>query len=397
MEIFSSKACEDKEWCNKNIVGTGPFEMLEYRDNERVIGVAVDNHWLETAQFSRIIFLEVPEAATRRAMMLTGEADVGVLSEPDQADLLKRGYRAADAHGWSERVTSFAGNFWELTNAQDGTALTPWATLPFEKDLPWIGAPSDWDLQYTDTDNPAGMDDMEQARLFRHALSMAIDRDLINEQLFSGLGIPYYINMFNPTDPNFQDKWVVNYDPRKAAELLDQAGYPEGANGVRLEVEMLTSPGQNEEVQEAVGGFWDDIGIKTTMIVNPYGTFRPTLVDRTVNKITTHGCRHNNGLPWDWPRGAQATSLTRGGFGCSQDRPFVIEAFQATNLEDDTAERIAINSAMADQMHKWMPYAGLVAIPKQVIYNPKSIAKWEMRDCFECMHSAQARIVPASR
>jgi hypothetical protein len=75
----------------------------------------------------------------------------------------------------------------------------------------------------------------------------------------------------------------------------------------------------------------------------------------------------------------------------------VIEAFQATNLEDDAAERIAINSAMADQMHKWMPYAGLVAIPKQVIYNPKSIAKWEMRDCFECMHSAQARIVPASR
>jgi ABC-type transport system substrate-binding protein len=399
MEIFSMKACAEMgtDWCNRNIIGTGPFELVEYRDNERVIGVALDKHWLETPQFERIVFIEVPEAATRRAMMLTGEADVGDLTAPDQADLLARGYRAADSHGWNERVTAFSGNFWELTNVQDGSALEPWNTLPFAKDLPWVGAPSDWAVPYTDTDNPAGMDDMEQARLFRHALSMAIDRELINEQLFSSLGVPFYINMFNPTDPNFQDKWIVSYDPAAAEAMLDKAGYPRGNGGVRVEVELLTSPGANEEVQEAVAGFWDAVGIKSTAIVNPYSTYRPTLVDRTTDKITTHGCRHNNGLPWDWPRGAQATSLTRGGFGCSTELPFVLEAFQATNLQDDTAARIEINNAMAEQMFHWMPYAGLVAIPKQVIYNPKAIAKWEMRDCFECLHSAQARIVPAKR
>jgi len=399
MEIFSKKACDTNglEWCKRNIVGTGPFEIVEYRDNQRVIVQAVSEHWLQVPKFERMIFLEVPEAATRKAMMLTGEADIGVLTEPDKAELLAKGFRSADSHGWTENVIAFSGNIWETKHALTGEALNPWNAPQYAKDLPWIGAPADWgpNQKYQDTNNPTGMDDMEQARLFRHALAIAIDRDLLNKQLFAGLGFPYYLNMFNSLDPNFKDKWKLSFDPKKAEELLDQAGYKRGTGGIRVEVEMITQPGATEELLDAIGGFWDKVGIKTTRVVSPYATYRPQLVARTMDKITLHGCRHNNGLAWDWPRGHQSTSLTRGGFGCSNELPFVLESLQKANAEPDAKKRIEINNQMADQMNFWMPFAGLIQIPKQVIYNPKSISSWEMRDCFECLYIAPERIVPA--
>ena len=77
MEIFSRKAFDEKgrDWMLENIIGTGPFQAIEYRDDERIIADAVANHHRQTAMIDQIIYIEVPEAATRKAMMLTGEVD----------------------------------------------------------------------------------------------------------------------------------------------------------------------------------------------------------------------------------------------------------------------------------------------------------------------------------
>ena len=406
MEIFSKTACDTNgiEWCKRNIIGTGPFEMVEYRDDERVVADALEEHWREVPQFQRFVVLDVPETSTRKAMLQTGEVDLAEVPIKDQIPLMGEGFRLSASNSWNETPVNYGGNFWETVNVQDGSPLEPWNTAPYEKDYPWIGAPDEWaaDLKYTDTDNPAGMNDMEQARLVRHALAMAYDRDLINETLFGGLAYPYYINMFQTKEqgqPLFQDKWVIPYDPAKSEELLDQAGFPKGAGGIRFEHNFTVRDDVPDwaELVDAIAGFWDKIGVKTTSSRVAYAVFRPTVVDRSNKDIYIQSCRHNRGLPWDWPRGAQNTTMTRGGFGCGVEIPFIVETFAAVNAEPDLQKRIELNNGLADNMLYWMPSSGIVAIPNNVVYNPRSIASWEQRDGFEATWQSPERIVPAVR
>lgn len=56
-------------------------------------------------------------------------------------------------------------------------------------------------VPYSDVENPSGMDDMEQARLVRLALSMVIDREAINTEFLDGMGIALYSEYMGPEYP----------------------------------------------------------------------------------------------------------------------------------------------------------------------------------------------------
>ena len=88
---------------------------------------------------------------------------------------------------------------------------------------------------------------------FRRALSLAIDRDDINEVLFLGLGTPGSIapgdkTLFSPgPDSEWRGKWSA-HDPKQANALLDQLGltkrdaegYRLRSDGKRLSLEIMT-------------------------------------------------------------------------------------------------------------------------------------------------------------
>jgi ABC-type transport system substrate-binding protein len=403
-QMFSKTACETNgaEWCRDNIIGTGPFEVVEWRDDDRLVLSAVENHWRKTPEFSQFIFLEVPEDATRKAMMLTGEADLADVSIKTQSELREDGLRVAWTKGGRGIAIQFGGNYWDTENRLDKTPLTPWTTPPYEIDRPWTGAPSEWDsdLVYTDTNNPAGMDDMEQARLVRHALNMAIDRDLINEALFAGLVTPFYMGMYLPTQSRWQDKWNFSYDPARAEELLDQAGFPRGSDGIRFEAPLTANSSDSKPfavIADAVGGFWEEIGVRVSVNKIAYALFRPSLVDRTASDIFIAGCRHNNLLPWDWPRGLENTSFTRGGFNCYKENPEIANTFALVNAESDLQKRIELNDALAVYSAHWMLEGGTILNPSNIVYNPRSVESWDMPDTISPGFQMPELIVPASR
>ena len=396
MEIFSKKAFDEKgrDWMLENIIGTGPFQAIEFRDEERIIAEAVDNHHRQTPLIDQIIYIEVTEAATRKAMMLTGEVDGAELILPDRKDLAERGFIWVPANSGKEQVVIFGGNYWETERIDTKEQLEPWNLAGYQTDLPWIGCPWEDMCPYEDTNNPDGMDDMEQARLVRWAMAMAYDRELINDTLFAGQAQPDHISMFIPSLPEFKDEWKVPFDPEKSKEYLAMAGFPDG-----FEHTFLAIAGFSEEVQQAIAGYWENIGIKTEIqIVDYAGVFRPTVVDRSNYLVYAQGCRHHNGLPFDWPRGPQNTSLTRGGFGCGIEMPFIAEGFVEANTHDDVAERIRVNTKVAEQMHFWMPQSGIAVVPNGMIINPKSIDSWQMLDGFESSAiQGPEFIVPVSR
>ncbi len=70
---------------------------------------------------------------------------------------------------------------------------------------------------------------------FRNAMSLAINRDELNEALFLGLGKPLQALPLNvPYVTDKDRKFMVEYDPAKANKLLDEMGLKMGPNGVRL-------------------------------------------------------------------------------------------------------------------------------------------------------------------
>ncbi len=121
--------------------------------------------------------------------------------------------------------------------------------------------------------DPVWREVMRDAR-FRRALSLAIDRDLINDTIFFGLAIPGN-NTVLPESPLFreeyQTKWA-EFDPDLADELLDEMGLTErGSGNVRLLpdgremniiVETAGKDTEQTDILELIKDDWASIGIK---------------------------------------------------------------------------------------------------------------------------------------
>jgi len=108
---------------------------------------------------------------------------------------------------------------------------------------------------------------------FRRALSLAIDRSLVNQVLYFGLAIESN-NTVLPQSPLFReayrDRWA-RYDRKQASQLLDEIGLKRGRDGVRrlpdgrpLEIIVETAGESTEhtDVLELIRETWREVGIK---------------------------------------------------------------------------------------------------------------------------------------
>ncbi len=108
---------------------------------------------------------------------------------------------------------------------------------------------------------------------FRHALSMAIDRSLVNQVIYFGLATEGN-NTVLPDSPlyekRYQDQWA-KYDRKAANKLLDELGLKRGEGGVRrlpdgrpLEIIVETAGESTEQtdVLALIRETWQEVGIK---------------------------------------------------------------------------------------------------------------------------------------
>jgi peptide/nickel transport system substrate-binding protein len=108
---------------------------------------------------------------------------------------------------------------------------------------------------------------------FRRALSMAIDRGLVNQVLYFGLGMESN-NTVLPQSPLFkevyQKRWA-KLDKKAAENLLEEIGLKRGPDGIRklsdgrlLEIVVETAGESSEQtdVLELIRESWKDVGVK---------------------------------------------------------------------------------------------------------------------------------------
>lgn len=106
---------------------------------------------------------------------------------------------------------------------------------------------------------------------FREAMSLAIDRDAINETLYFGLATVR--QAVPPANTSFYEDWMgsymTEYDPEGAAARLDELGCPLQGD-VRLMPSgqpfniILESTEEFAKVGEMVAEMWTAVGVKTT-------------------------------------------------------------------------------------------------------------------------------------
>ena len=108
---------------------------------------------------------------------------------------------------------------------------------------------------------------------FRRALSLGIDRSLVNQVLYFGLAIESN-NTVLPQSPLFReayrDRWA-RYDRKAAIQLLEEIGLKKGRDGVRrlpdgrpleIIVETAGESTEHSDVLELIRETWREVGIK---------------------------------------------------------------------------------------------------------------------------------------
>jgi oligopeptide transport system substrate-binding protein len=87
----------------------------------------------------------------------------------------------------------------------------------------------------------------------RQALSFAVDREALVQQVVCGGGHPCFA--FTPDGAGYHPPHTVTFDPEKARRLLAEAGFPQGKGFPHLEL-MTSSREVQRTMAEAIQGMW---------------------------------------------------------------------------------------------------------------------------------------------
>lgn len=202
--VFENEADIAASPLNNRPVGTGPFRFVEHRPGEYYLLERNPDYWGEgEPKLNRIVFRVLPDRAAAAGALEAGEIHLAAFSQVPLTDL--------------DRISKVAG----IAVHTDGyEALT-------------------YQLGVEINHRRKELADLR----VRQAIAHAIDRDFVVRTIF--LGHAQASTGIVPRNaPEFYEPDVETYpfDVARANALLDAAGYPRGANGVRFSLRLLPAP-----------------------------------------------------------------------------------------------------------------------------------------------------------
>ena len=355
--MVSKKQWDEKgeEEANFNTAATGPWEIDEAKTGEFWRMKAVEDHWRVTPAFAELVFQEIPEESARVAGFKTGNLDTFVMaldSIPEVESV--NGATLMQVPNAVQAGLNFYGQTY--MPARDGGGEM-WPN--YNPDLPWVSPNSDITSMEWAT-----------ARTVRLAMSLAIDRQAIVDNMLQGFGRPITLKDwmgFEDRLPSPEEAWP--YDPAKARSLLAEAGYPDGFKAT-LTTAIRGAPSEVEAC-EAVAQYWDAIGIDVDFQRVPYGTYRPTAVARTYEGMSCH-----NVGPRLSPIQGMARFLNSGNFSWGSEHPITEELIPLAQKSVMSADRIKYEDQIAEfYLDEVFGQTGLYAVDNVWPVGPK-IAPW---------------------
>jgi peptide/nickel transport system substrate-binding protein len=197
-------------------IGTGPYRFVEYRPDDRLVLEANDDYWRGEPRYREAVFRIIGENTTAVSELVTGGVHITAVNATDR-----------------ERV-----------EANPGTRLV---AQPTNRVVHWTFNVRDGQV----TADP----------LVREAIDYAIDSSVFVAVLEEGFGAPTRVRS-SPVDSfgpmQYYDTYL--YDPERAVELLQEAGY--GPDELHITLMGANDAGDRAELTAAM---LEAVGIRVTV------------------------------------------------------------------------------------------------------------------------------------
>jgi len=204
-----------EEGFKKAPVGAGPYKFVSFNPGVELVLEAFPDYWRKPPQVKRLVMRSIPDETTRAAAVKTGEVDLAYL---------------------------FGGAVAEELRRSPGVKLA----APIVYGIYWLDFLDQWDPKSPWHD-----------KRVRQAASVAIDRQALNMAEMLGYGKP--TGSFVP--PTFEFAMPIPpspYDPKRAKQLMVEAGFPNG-----FDAGDLTPLPPYTALGEAVANYLQAIGIRS--------------------------------------------------------------------------------------------------------------------------------------
>lgn len=345
--IYSAEAIEEHktdgdewatEWFVNNAIGTGPYKLDTFRRGERIVLAKNADYWegWDGPHVDRYVFQLVPEAATQRLQVGSGECHMGdgQLTPEDLEQM------AVDPNFQVFEETSVR-HFYYLMNYSDSILTDP---------------------------------------LVRQAISLAFDResfcvDVLNNHCQVGRSVLPEALLWDgaPTVP-------VAKDLEQAAALLDEAGWTDtDGDGVRdkdgqplvVSLMFLSTHAFQRMGSELLKSDLAEIGLQLELESGPWAQMSERLVtpeNRADIFVTSFYASSSSPDSVLWPMfHSDSTHYTNFGFS----DPFVDERLdEARATVDEEAQRQLYAEVMEYLHNEVMPAAPMVTVPTSFFATP---------------------------
>jgi ABC-type transport system substrate-binding protein len=224
--------------------GNGPwqFESRQLGVGGNILYSRVADHWRQTPFWSELEQINTPEPATRLANLLTGQVQIAEINRDLHSDAKGGGMIIVDSQLPSIQVAFVMGGIYSPLS-------------PFHD-------PTDPHLDVR----------------VREAINRAINREEINQELFSGFGSDHPVWGFHPSLPGWNPRWAeefddkYGFDPDRARELITESGH-EGYP-LKLIITQLSGVPEMIPMAEAAITYLEDIGIDVQAEEMEWARFR---------------------------------------------------------------------------------------------------------------------------
>lgn len=231
---------------NNQPIGTGPYQVVEFRPGDSIVYEPNPNFRGEPLFFERVELKGGGDAVSAaRAVLQTGDADFAwnVQVEPAVIQDMLTGGQGEMTYVFRPRMERIYINFSDPNREVDGQRSNANAPHPFLSEKP-----------------------------VRQAISLAIDRNAITEQLYGEAG-KVATNFIVAPEKYVSPNTAYEFNLEKAAALLDQAGWVDtNNNGIRdkngVEMQLLFSTSVNpvrQKTQEIVKQNLESIGMEVEL------------------------------------------------------------------------------------------------------------------------------------
>lgn len=334
----------------KHPVGTGPFKFVEWIKDDHITLKKNDNYWRDPPKLDKLIFRVIEDPSARLLAIQAGEIHGMEYPDPSSFEIIENdnNLQLLSQAGMNVGYLAMNTGYGYYDENENGVRDT---------NEPWVKTPG----YFEPLTNVS----------VRRAINYAINKTAIVENLYKGTaivaknGMPPFILGYNDDIEDYE------YNPEKAIELLEQAGYPNGFD-TTLWVMPVSRPYifDPPKIAESIQSYLAAVGINVDLYQIDWSTY----LEETENgdhPMCLLGWTGDNGDPDNFMNvlyGANSASIGTAGNVAFYNNWTVQELFTEAIQTYNTDERARLYEEAQVIIHEDAPFVYLAHATQNIVF-----------------------------